>query len=164
MNKITYNDEMRKILSLGEEKNRNKRKFFNELGDLSLLLIIFLPFITFVSLLLVSKNSILLKIIISTSIIPILILSAFISYLIASKIKPATYEDVIKNGVEKYGGISKMRPSSIAQFCSDYLNKELENYVIKNKLSVVERELFYQLVNENYQGSISDLTKMVKII
>lgn len=164
MKKITYNDEMKKILTLGEEINRKKRRFFNELGDLSLLLIVFAPLIIFMSLLFIDKHSILIKIILSLSVIPLLILTAFITYLIANNIKPASPEEVLKKGVEKYGGIGNMKPYSVALFCSQYLNNELENYVAKNNLSKIEKELFYQLVNENYQGTISDLTKMVKII
>lgn len=164
MKKITYNDEMKKILSLGEEINRKKRRFFNELGDLSLLLIVFAPLIIFMSLLFIDKHSILIKIILSLSVIPLLILNAFITYLIANNIKPASPEEVLKKGVEKYGGIGNMRPYSVALFCSQYLNNELENYVAKNNLSKIEKELFYQLVNENYQGTVSDLTKLVKLI
>jgi hypothetical protein len=164
MKKITYNDEMKKIITLGEEINRKKRRFFNELGDLSLLLIVFAPLIIFISLLFIDKHSILIKIILSLSVIPLLILTASIAYLIANNIKPASTEEVLKKGVEKYGGIGNMKPYSVALFCSQYLNNELENYVVKNNLSKIEKELFYQLVNENYQGTISDLTKMVKII
>lgn len=164
MKKITYNDEMKKILSLGEEKNQKKRRFFNEIGDLSLLLIVFAPLILFISLLFVDKYSILIKITLSISVIPLLMLAASIAYLIANKIKPASHEEVLKKGVEKYGGIGNMKPYSVALFCSQYLNNELENYVAKNNLSKIEKELFYQLVNEDYQGTISDLTKMVKII
>lgn len=163
MNKITYNDEMKKILSLGEAKNRKKRRFFKEIGDFSLLLIVFAPIIIFISLLF-EEHSILIKIILSLLVIPLLILAASIAYIIANKIKPASFEEVLKKGVEKYGGIGNMKPYSIALFCSQYLNNELENYVVKNNLSKIEKELFYQLVNENYQGTISDLTKMVKII
>jgi hypothetical protein len=86
-----------------------------------------------------------------------------ILYLLSNLQKPSTREEIIKIGTKKIGGIDKITPNTVLTVNSKYLNEELDIYV-KNHLSKEQSIIFYQLFNENYQGSINNLKNTVEYI
>lgn len=155
--------EIKKIFDYGERYANKKRKVFEKLGDYLIISLLFTPLIIFYLLSTRLNKSIILNIILSLSSIPIILFLTLILYLLSDLQKPSTREEIIKIGTKKIGGIDKITPNTVLTVNSKYLNEELDIYV-KNNLSKEQSIIFYQLFNENYQGSINNLKNTVEYI
>lgn len=157
-------EQIEEFLNKGHARLTKKSQRYNIMGDIALLMTVFLPILIFIALIIATDIAIVKIIILAVASIPILIFIAFVTYFF-SGIQPTIFkDDVITESLKHYKGVQNLRPSVINGLNSEVIYKKLKIYMIEKNLSVGEQEVFDQLSSENFQGTVSDLIIVCKKI